>query len=1264
MAEDYLDSFARESEEQITQLNNALLDFEDDPSDESAMDRIFRTAHTLKGNAGAMGFEPAEELAHAIEDLLEAIRSNRVAVSPELMDAIFEGVDELDAMIEEAVQHGEVRRDADDVIESLREHATVEGLAEPTDAEIDSLLSSLSAPSDADYSVYHARLAVTGDEAIHGRAVIDALDDAFELLGTDPEGDTVDAGEYDGVLDAAFASVVTRAAVEAALDPVDAVQQYVITDVTDHVAASATPETGDDAEEDAASESVDPADVSVDELLQDEEVDQFDDLDEMAEEVGDTSEFEDLGDAGSFADLGITEDDVDVGIEEPGEPAADEEAADAPADDDEVEDAAAEFAQLKEEVDPVGFDELQDELADLEFDEYDSDEEVGFDELLDEDELAQEGAFAVGDDAAPSAAEEAEAPSAASEADAASAGEATADADAADADAAEHDATAEDLFGGPSPDAEEAPTADATSAAADDESSADAETASPEEPAVTADEAPAASEVDAADAEVETAEADAEAADAAAETADTSADSVAAEAEGGDEAAAEAEETAAEAEPTTEAEAPPTAEVSDGDAEAADVAPDAEEEAVSDADTAVSPDAEADAAPDTEVDLAADATEASVSPDPDEPFDPDRPTTDEPAFGEGGLDLSDSGVDEPEGDEEAAVPMAEDELDLEDSFEDVEADPMAADADTAEAADGPDEEFDLGEDAIDFGEGTVPAAEESAPDDDPIASEADAPEVGDVLEDDSFGEEPADLDVEADVEESPAADVGDFGDEESVLDLDGASVAGAEESTAEAGGVESVEGSDVEADSGGLDADAGSEALGTDAADLEGPTADATTGGTAGDAVEDPGFSDSPTGGDAEADAGPEVDDERLELVRSLGVPTWSDDADGGGRSTQSIRVDVEQLDRMLNLVEGLVTSRARLRRALIEDEPREVLDDELDDLEDVTSELQDTVMDVRLVPLRSAVNKLPRIVRDVAREEEKEVDFEMIGESVELDRSILDEIGDPLVHVVRNAVDHGIEPPEVREEAGKDPAGSIELRATRERDRVTITVEDDGAGIDVEAVRDAAVEEGIHTREEVEALDDEAVQDLIFHSGFSTAAEVTDVSGRGVGLDVVADTVDRLDGSVHVESEPGEGTTISMELPVSLAIAEVLFVDVGGEEYGIPIKTVDEIGPVIGVETQDGQEVLVSDGGEDRRELIRLDEALSTPGAADPNSGMLVHLRDDVREASVHCEAVREQQEVVVKPFEGILGDVPGLSGATVLGDGDVVTILDVETL
>jgi len=375
----------------------------------------------------------------------------------------------------------------------------------------------------------------------------------------------------------------------------------------------------------------------------------------------------------------------------------------------------------------------------------------------------------------------------------------------------------------------------------------------------------------------------------------------------------------------------------------------------------------------------------------------------------------------------------------------------------------------------------------------------------------------------------------------------------------------------------------------------------------------------------------------------------------------QSVRVDVDQLDDLHGLVEQLVTTRIKLRRSTEGANRR--AEEELDELDKITSSLQDTVMDMRLVPMKKIVGKFPRLVRDLARTQEKDIDFEIEGDDVELDRTILTEISDPLMHLLRNAVDHGIEPPEVRETNGKDRTGTITLSAERDRDRVRITVDDNGGGIDHDTIRRKAVEKGIRTREEVDEMPDEAVADLVFHPGFSTNDEVTDVSGRGVGMDVVRDTVTRLDGTVEVSTVPGEGTTFTMTLPVTVAIVKVLFVESGGEEYGIPIKTVDEISRMRPVKAVDGEEVVTYD--EDTvYPLVRLGDALEVPGETRNGNGMLVRIRDSERQVAIHCDEVRGQEEVVVKPFEGILSGIPGLSGAAVLGEGDVVTILDVATL
>ena len=388
------------------------------------------------------------------------------------------------------------------------------------------------------------------------------------------------------------------------------------------------------------------------------------------------------------------------------------------------------------------------------------------------------------------------------------------------------------------------------------------------------------------------------------------------------------------------------------------------------------------------------------------------------------------------------------------------------------------------------------------------------------------------------------------------------------------------------------------------------------------------------------------------------------DDADDGGSTpsiseVKSVRVDVDQLDELHSLVEQLVTSRIKLRQAV--DGDTSAGRDTLDELDKISSNLQDTVMDMRLIPLKKVFDKFPRLVRDLAREEAKRVDFSVAGENIELDRTILDEISDPLMHVLRNAVDHGIEPPEEREAADKPRTGSVELRAEREHDTVVITVEDDGGGIDADVIRAEAADKGIRPRDELDDLPDEEIYDYIFHPGFSTNDEITDVSGRGVGMDVVKTTVESLDGSVNVDSTLGEGTTVSIRLPVSVAIIKVLFVQADGREFGVPIKYIDEIAKDTRAQRVDGAEVVVHD---DRIfPLIRLREALDL-GENGHDGGMTVRIRPADRQIALRCDDVSRQEEVVVTPLQGPLKGTEGLSGTAVVGDGNVVPILDVNSL
>ncbi|AKU07312.1 chemotaxis protein CheA [Haloferax gibbonsii] len=445
--------------------------------------------------------------------------------------------------------------------------------------------------------------------------------------------------------------------------------------------------------------------------------------------------------------------------------------------------------------------------------------------------------------------------------------------------------------------------------------------------------------------------------------------------------------------------------------------------------------------------------------------------------------------------------------------------------------------------------------------------------------------------------------------------------------------------------------------------DVDAPASDDSDRSTDAD-----GAVDSDSDSDAASDDAPSVDD-GSEGDADEAESTESDEKSESGTekkkearsisAVKSVRVDVDQLDELHELVEQLVTSRIKLRNAI--DVGQTTALDTLDELDKISSNLQNTVMDMRLIPLKKVFDKFPRLVRDLAREQDKRVSFKVEGADIELDRTILDEISDPLMHVLRNAVDHGIEAPDVREENGKSRTGTIRLSARRQHDTVIVTVEDDGGGINADAVREKAVDKGVATREEVNQMPDSEVYDYIFHPGFSTNDEITDVSGRGVGMDVVKTTVESLDGSVSVESEPGEGSTFNIRLPVSVAIIKVLFVQVEDREFGVPIKYIDEISRRDRVQTVSGAEVIVHE--ETIFPLIRLREALEID-SPEPDDGMVVRIRPDDRQVALHCDGVTKQEEVVVTPLQGPLSGVGGLSGTAVIGDGNVIPILDVSTL
>ena len=369
------------------------------------------------------------------------------------------------------------------------------------------------------------------------------------------------------------------------------------------------------------------------------------------------------------------------------------------------------------------------------------------------------------------------------------------------------------------------------------------------------------------------------------------------------------------------------------------------------------------------------------------------------------------------------------------------------------------------------------------------------------------------------------------------------------------------------------------------------------------------------------------------------------------------IRVDLRRLDALMDNIGELVTARDRLTKL-----SRTRADSELDDvsakLSTLTGTLQAEIVQARMTPVWQVFDRFPRMVRDLARKLGKQVDFEIEGKEIELDRAILDEIGDPLVHLLRNAVDHGIETPEVRERAGKPPRARIVLSALAQRATVAIRVSDDGSGIDRAKILKSAKQVGL-AEEDVEVLTDEMLMRVLSRPGFSTARAVTDVSGRGVGIDVVATQLRALGGGLEVRSEHGKGTTFTLRLPVTLAIVRALTAKVGEERYVMPIthvaETLDlEPSAVTELEGQDGMTIR-----DDIIPLVHLRDIVDASGEP-PQCRPVIVLQIGERRSGLVVDALAGQQEIVVKSFDPPQGTLPIFSGATVLGDGEPALILD----
>jgi two-component system chemotaxis sensor kinase CheA len=385
----------------------------------------------------------------------------------------------------------------------------------------------------------------------------------------------------------------------------------------------------------------------------------------------------------------------------------------------------------------------------------------------------------------------------------------------------------------------------------------------------------------------------------------------------------------------------------------------------------------------------------------------------------------------------------------------------------------------------------------------------------------------------------------------------------------------------------------------------------------------------------------------------------------GGGRS-RHIRVDLRRLDTLMDLIGELVTERGRLNDVAarwVGQDPE--IDDVAIQISRLSADLQNEIIQARMTPVWQVFDRFPRLVRDVARQLDKQVSFRVEGKEIELDREILDELGDPLVHLLRNAVDHGIEPPAERKRLKKNPEGEIVLAAVRERSSVAISISDDGRGIDRMKILEKAKREGI-VGPPVESLSDDQLLRVLARPGFSTAEAVTSVSGRGVGIDVAMTRIRALGGSVEIRTEPGRGTTFVLRLPVTLAIVRALIAAVGHERYALPLTYVAETVEfgTVPLTTMEGRDAIVL---RDRVvPLVDLRKLLGTNGGAPapPPRRPVIVLEMGERRAGIVVDGMLSQQEIVVKGFDAPQGTLPVFSGATIMGDGVPALILDAAGL
>lgn len=384
--------------------------------------------------------------------------------------------------------------------------------------------------------------------------------------------------------------------------------------------------------------------------------------------------------------------------------------------------------------------------------------------------------------------------------------------------------------------------------------------------------------------------------------------------------------------------------------------------------------------------------------------------------------------------------------------------------------------------------------------------------------------------------------------------------------------------------------------------------------------------------------------------------------------TSRTVRVDIEKLDALMNQVSELIIAKNSLVSISSQensDFQNQTFREQIEYLERITTNLHESVMKVRMVPIESVVNKFPRMIRDLSRKLDKKMELFMSGEDTELDRTVVDQIGDPLQHLLRNSADHGLENEELRRERGKSAVGSIYLNAFQEGNNVIIEVSDDGNGIDTEKVKKKAIERGLVSPEQAEKLSQKEIVDFLFMPSFSMAAKITDVSGRGVGLDVVKSNIEALGGDVEVKTKIGEGTKFSVRLPLTLAIIQALMVEIRDEKYAIPLGSIFNIEdiPLSDIKYVEAQEVIHLRGMV--IPIVRLNRVLDIEEPEEePESLTVVIVKKGDSMAGLVVDDLMGQQEIVIKSLGKYISNNKLISGATILGDGEVALILDVNTL